>query len=331
LAAARDVVRLARDTGQPLAILGGGSNVVVADEGFTGLVVRVVTRGIDIEERDSDVRVTAAAGEPWDELVGITVAENLAGLECLSGIPGLVGATPIQNIGAYGQEVSAVIDGVRVLDLESLEEKTLDPRTCGFGYRTSAFRKSPGRFLVLSVTYRLRRGGDPRVEYGELRKALGGGDASPSLARVRDAVLELRRQKSMVIEENDPNRRSVGSFFVNPVVDAATVEALNQRVRASGLPAGADEVPTFPGGEGRFKIPAAWLIERAGFAKGMRRGTVGISSAHALALVHHGGGSTAELVALAREIREGVLGAFGLELLPEPVFLGFPTANPIAG
>lgn len=330
LATAEEVIRWAGDQSQPLTILGGGSNVVVADRGVPGLITRVAIRGVDFDKHGEDVRVTGAAGEPWDDFVGMTVAEDLTGLECLSGIPGLVGATPIQNVGAYGQEVAAVIDRVRVLDLKNLEEKILDSKSCRFGYRSSVFRDFPGRYLVLSVTYRLRRGGCPRVEYGELRRALGGGGATPSLAEVRKTVLDLRRRKSMVIDETDPNRRSVGSFFVNPVVDAVSLAVLRERIDAAESPSGTGDVPTFPAGEGRFKVPAAWLIERAGFAKGMRRGAVGISPAHALALVHHGGGTAAELVALARDIRDSVSLEFGVELQPEPVFLGFQTENPLA-
>jgi UDP-N-acetylmuramate dehydrogenase len=328
---AKDAIRWAGQHSQPLAILGGGSNVVVSDDGFRGIVVRAALRGIDLEDDADRVRVTAAAGEPWDELVEMTVAENLAGLECLSGIPGWVGATPIQNVGAYGQEVATVIEGVRVLDLISLEERTLGPEACGFGYRTSSFREFPGRFLVLSVTFALQRGGQPKIEYRELRRALGIGRATPPLAEVRRVVHELRRLKSMVIEDDDANRRSVGSFFVNPVVEGATLAALDERARASGALDPTESLPTFPAETGTFKVPAAWLIEKAGFSKGLRRGAVGISSAHALALVHHGGGTSKELVALARDIREGVRRRFDIDLQPEPFFLGFPTRNPLSG
>jgi UDP-N-acetylmuramate dehydrogenase len=323
---AREAIRWAGQHDQPLAILGGGSNVVVADEGFAGLALRGVMRGVELEGDGETVRVTAFAGEPWDELVETTVAEGLAGLECLSGIPGWVGATPIQNIGAYGQDVASVIENVRVLDLTSLEQRTLGTEACGFGYRTSTFREFPGRYLVLAVTFALKRGGQPKIEYRELRRALGIGRAAPSLSEVRGTVLELRRSKSMVIEEGDPNRRSVGSFFVNPVVDSQTLASLDERARAISA---ADGVPTFPADGRGFKVPAAWLIELAGFTKGLRRGAFGISSAHALALVHHGGGTSEELVALARDIREGVRRRFDIELQPEPVFLGFPTANPL--
>jgi UDP-N-acetylmuramate dehydrogenase len=327
---AKEAVRWAGRYSQPVVILGGGSNVVVSDDGFDGIAVRAALRGVRLKADGSMVRVTAAAGEPWDEIVEMTVAENLAGLECLSGIPGWVGATPIQNVGAYGQDVGKVIEGVRVLDLLSLEEHTLGREACGFGYRTSTFREFPGRYLVLSVTYVLERGGRPKVEYRELQRALGIGRSAPSPAAVRETVLELRRSKSMVLDEGDPNRRSVGSFFVNPVVDGMTLAALDEHARASGALAPTESMPTFPADGQGFKVPAAWLIERAGFSKGLRRGAFGISSAHALALVHYGGGTSKELLALARDIREGVRRRFDIELQPEPVFLGFPTADPLS-
>ncbi len=325
-----DVVRWSGHDDLPLAVLGGGSNVVVADTGWEGIVLRMATRGIVVERNGDQVMVTAAAGESWDGLVEETVGEGLAGIECLSGIPGLVGATPIQNVGAYGQDVAAVIDNIRVVDLLSLEVKTLAPSDCGFGYRTSTFRKFPGRYLVLSVTYRLRSGGPATVAYRELQRALGMRRSRPSLTDVREAVLELRRTKSMVIEPSDPNRRSVGSFFVNPVLDAVALVGLEESAHAAGALAPGEKLPSFAIGDELFKVPAAWLIERSGFPKGLRRGSVGISGAHALSLVHYGGGTTAELVALARDVRQGVLQRFQIELQPEPVFLGFPTANPLA-
>jgi UDP-N-acetylmuramate dehydrogenase len=212
----------------------------------------------------------------------------------------------------------------------SLDVRSLSRAECGFGYRTSTIRENPDRFLVLAVTFRLRRGGVPTVKYRELERALGARRGAPTVADVREAVLDLRRAKSMLIDECHPNRRSVGSFFVNPVVDAGSLAALEEEARSSGALLPGENLPSFPTGDGGFKVPAAWLIEHAGFEKGLRRGSVGISNAHALALVHHGGGSTAELVALAREIREGVLQTFGIELQPEPVFLGFPTRNPLS-
>ena len=327
---AKEAIRWAGRNSQPVAILGGGSNVVVSDDGFAGIVIRAALRGVQLQDDGTTVRVMAAAGEPWDELVEMTIAENLSGLECLSGIPGWVGATPIQNVGAYGQDVATVIEHVQVLDLVSLEERTLGWEACSFGYRTSGFREFPDRFLVLAVTYALVRGGRPKVEYRELRRSLGIGRTAPPLAEVRHAVLDLRRSKSMVIEEGDPNRRSAGSFFVNPVVDAVTLARLDEQARDSGVMEPTDSVPTFPAEAQGFKVSAAWLIEKAGFAKGLRRGAFGISSAHALALVHHGGGTSEELIALARDIREGVRRRFDIELQPEPVFLGFPTRDPLS-
>jgi len=327
---ARDAIRWARRHDLPLAVIAGGSNVVVADAGWPGLVLRVAMRGMALEREGDVVRVTAAAGEPWDDLVTGCVGDGLAGIECLAGIPGSVGATPIQNVGAYGQEVSEVVENVQVLDLMSLEVRSFSGGECGFGYRTSSFREIPGRFLVLAVTFRLLRGGPPTVTYRELERALGARRAAPNVAEVREAVLELRRAKSMVFDENDPNRRSVGSFFVNPVLDAPSLAALEEDARGSGALLPDESLPSFPTADGRSKVPAAWLIEHAGFSRGLRRGSVGISNAHALALVHHGGGTSVELVALARDICEGVRQRFAIELEPEPVFLGFSARNPLS-
>jgi len=330
-------LRWAAAEGVEAVVLGGGSNVVVADAGIDGLVVRLGLRGVERRADGGAALVTAAAGEPWDPLVAATVADGLAGLECLSGIPGSAGAAPIQNVGAYGREVAEVLEAVRVLDRESLEERRLAPEACGFGYRDSRFRRDPGRLVVLSVTFRLEPGGAPVLEYPELARAVAAGGGPPGLERVREAVLALRRSKSMVIDPEDENRRnqqSVGSFFVNPVLPAAEAERVAERAAALGVVADPSEVPAFPaGGEGEEerKLSAGWLIEAAGFRKGERRGPVGISSRHALALVHHGGGTTAELVALAREIRDRVGERFGVRLRPEPVFLGFGGGDPLGG
>jgi UDP-N-acetylmuramate dehydrogenase len=340
----------AREEGHPAVVLGGGSNVVVADTGVGGLVVRIAQRGVVAEpvregRGDRDELWTVAAGEPWDPLVARAVAAGLAGIECLSGIPGTAGATPIQNVGAYGQEVAEVIESVRVLDRESLEERELAPEECGFAYRDSRFRREPGRFAVLAATFRLARGGEPALRYPELARAVAAGGGRPTLEAVRGTVLALRRSKSMVIEEGDENRRSVGSFFVNPVLPAVEAEAVVERALAAGAARDPSEVPRFAAGpeSGRLdpsvgpaeasapkvKLSAGWLIERAGFPKGTRRGPVGISSRHALALVHHGGGSTADLLSLAREVRQGVHDRFGVTLRPEPVFLGFGEGDPL--
>jgi UDP-N-acetylmuramate dehydrogenase len=325
-AEAIDAVRWARARGLPLVVLAGGSNLVVADDGWPGLVIRVAMRGIEMERHGNEVLVTASAGEPWNAFVEAMVEENLAGIECLAGIPGTVGATPIQNVGAYGQEVATTIEMVRALDLETLEILAFRTAHCGFGYRRSVFRENPGRYLVVSVTYRLAAGARGTVAYAELRKALGKSAAAAPLTDVYTTVLELRRAKSMVIEDDNPNRRSVGSFFVNPVLGARELAELSNRARSAGF----EDLPFHPVGENHFKVPAAWLIEHAGFAKGRHHKSVGISDDHALALVHHGGGTSAELLDFARQIRHEVLVKFEIELQPEPVFVGFPTANPLS-
>jgi UDP-N-acetylmuramate dehydrogenase len=305
----------------PAVVLGGGSNLVVADAGFDGLVVRVAPRGLQFAAAGDVVLVEAAAGEPWDGVVAETVARGLGGLECLSGIPGLAGATPIQNVGAYGQEVAETVSAVRVLDRTTGAVSTLPAPACTFSYRDSAFKRTPDRHVVLGVTFALRPAGPPALKYGELRRALAG-VARPSLAEVRAAVLGLRRGKSMVIDPADPNCRSVGSFFTNPIVPAEQAARLVERALADGVVAGPDEVPRWAAPGGAVKLAAGWLIERAGVEKGLRRGPVGVSSRHALALVHHGGGTTAALLALAREIRDTVETRFGVRLVPEPTLLG---------
>jgi UDP-N-acetylmuramate dehydrogenase len=306
-------VRAADSGGEPLLLLAGGSNVVIADEGFPGTVVRVLTRGV---QRDG-ARLWVAAGEPWDELVGTCVAEGLAGIECLSGIPGSVGATPIQNVGAYGQEVSETIRAVRVLDRRDGAVRELAPRDCGFSYRSSGFKRTPGRWVVLAVGFELERSPrSPPIRYAELARALGVqlGDSAP-LGEVREAVLALRRRKGMVIDPADPDSVSAGSFFTNPVLEATAFEAL---AAMAGAPP-----PAWPDGDGRVKTSAAWLIERAGFARGGGdpRG-IAISSKHVLALTNRGAGTSAQLLALAREIADGVRARFGVELVPEPVLVG---------
>jgi UDP-N-acetylmuramate dehydrogenase len=314
-------LRWAAAVGVPAFVMGGGSNLVVADAGFDGLVIRLGTRGVTLTDDDADVLLEAQAGEPWDALVAMAVARNLAGLECLSGIPGLAGATPIQNVGAYGQEVSDTIRRVRVVDRQSLEIIDLSPRACAFGYRDSGFRRQPERFVVLSVAFALRPGGEPLLRYSELQAALAS-DPQPSLADVRAAVLRLRRRKSMVIDPGDVNRRSVGSFFTNPIVPQARARALIARLVASGVVSAPAQVPQFPAGDGQIKLSAGWLIEHAGIRKGLRVGRVGVSSNHALALVHHRHGATADLLALARRVRRAVSDQFGVTLAPEPTFLG---------
>ena len=315
--------------GEPLLVLAGGSNVVVADAGFPGTVLRIATRGIARrDEPDGRVVVEVQAGEPWDPLVARCVAGGLAGVECLSGIPGSVGATPIQNVGAYGQEVSETIVFVRVLDRTSGEVHELDAAACGFTYRSSAFKRTPGRWVVLAVTFALERSNlSAPIRYAELARTLGVElcDRAP-LADVRAAVLALRRAKGMVIDPGDPDSVSAGSFFTNPILDAGEFAALEQRV-AERLGDGAAP-PAFPEADGRVKTSAAWLIERAGFHRGHGDPHgIAISDKHTLALTNRGAGTTAELVALAREIAGGVRERFGVELVPEPVFVGHEWAD----
>lgn len=311
-----EAVEWARDRALPVHVLGGGSNLVVADDGVDGLVLKIALRGVTVREAAGAVEVTAAAGEPWDDLVRLTVEHGWAGIECLSGIPGRVGATPIQNVGAYGQEVSDTVIAVRALDLEARCVVTLPPGECGFGYRDSLFKnRAPGRFVVLAVTYRLIPGGPPNIGYADIAREVG--TARPTLAQVRETVLRVRRSKSMVLEAGDPNARSCGSFFLNPIVEASALAAID--VRATGL-----GMPRWPQPDGRVKLSAAWLIERAGFARGQVDGPVGLSSRHSLAIVCHDGARARHVVAFARRVRAGVEGRFGVRLRPEPVFWGGP-------
>lgn len=305
--------------GLPVLCLGGGSNVVIADAGFDGLVVRIATRGLAIRERDEAVEIDVAAGEPWDDVVAIAVARGLAGIECLSGIPGLTGAVPIQNVGAYGQEVAETLMRVRALDRAMLAPRTFTNAECAFGYRDGHFKRNPDAAVVLGVTFRLhaRRPDPPR--YKELAEAL---PPDANVGIVRDTVIELRRRKSMVHDRADPNHRSAGSFFTNPVVPDAQADHIVAQALREGLVTTASQVPRFPAGSATSKLSAAWLIERAGFPRGTRRGPVGLSSSHALALVHHGGGSSADLLALAHNIRLAVARRFGVTLTPEPVIVG---------
>jgi UDP-N-acetylmuramate dehydrogenase len=300
-------------------ILGGGSNLVVADGGVDGLVVRLALRGVVIREDTDAVEVTAGAGDDWDALVHATVERGWAGLECLSGIPGLVGATPIQNVGAYGQEVGDTVSRVRALDRATGAIVTLDPPACGFAYRDSAFKsREPERYVVLAVTYRLRRGGPPTIRYAELAEYLSGrGITAPTLADAREAVLTIRRAKSMVLEAGDENRRSCGSFFVNPIVAAADSARVDAR-------AGDGAMPRWPQPDGRVKLSAAWLIQQAGFRRGERDGPVGLSTRHTLAIVAHDGARARDVLAFAWRLRTRVEARFGVRLVPEPVFWGFP-------
>ena len=298
--------------GERVLILGGGSNLVVADAGFEGLVIAMAITGVAIDGN----LVTVGAGESWDGLVAQTVAANLAGFECLSGIPGSVGATPMQNVGAYGQEVSDTIVWVEALDRDTGALRIIKAAECDFAYRASRFRGSD-RWAITRVRFELTAGPDSRpIRYAELAKALGipDGEVAP-LAQVRETVLALRRGKGMVVDASDPDSRSAGSFFTNPLVDPTTFADLRERV-GEGV-----TIPAWPADHGRTKLSAGWLIERAGFARGHVAGPVGISNKHALALVHRGGGTTRELLELAATIQDAVRTRLGVELHPEPVFV----------
>lgn len=307
----------ARGAGVAVHVLGGGSNVVFADAGFDGLVLRVGGQGVEVERGEGAVSVRAAAGEGWDALVERTVAEGWGGIECLVGIPGAVGAAPIQNIGAYGQELSEVLAAVEAVDRVSGAVERFDAAACGFGYRTSRFKRE-GRHVVTAVTLRLRPGAPATVRYGQVAAAVGD---LRDLAGVSRAVRALRASKSMVLDADDPNRRSAGSFFLNPVMSADEADVVAARVAKAGHdPA---TMPRYGQPDGAVKLSAAWLIERAGLSRGFGAGRVGLSSRHTLALINRGGATAAELVAFAGQVRATVRGRFGVALHPEPVFVGF--------
>ncbi len=318
------LVREADAAGEPLLVLAGASNVVVADEGFEGTAVRVATRGIEqLQRSDGRLWLDVQAGEDWDVFVAMCVEGGVAGIEALSGIPGSVGATPIQNVGAYGQEVADVLAGVRALDRTTGEIHVLEVEECLFDYRSSVFKRDPDRWLVLGVIFALEPGESEPVRYTELARRLDVEEgARAPLADVRAAVLELRRGKGMVLDPADPDTASAGSFFTNPVLREHAFAQLAERA-AERL--GADVVPpSWPASHHRYrKTSAAWLIEHAGFGRGYGNPDgIAISSKHTLALTNRGAGTTTELVALAREIAAGVREAFAVELVPEPVFVG---------
>ena len=305
-------------------MLAGGSNIIFPDAGYPGLVVKIGIQGAAFRDAGDAVLVQVAAGADWDALVREAVDRGLAGIECLSGIPGTAGATPVQNVGAYGQEIAETLVSVACLDRANLERRQFRADECRFAYRQSRFkREDRDRYIIVEVTLRLRKQARPLLRYAELaeevRRTAPIDALAPAaaLGTVRDAVLALRRRKSMVLTVGDPNARSVGSFFLNPILGPGALEALRRRLGTMDGP-----VPTFPadgaGGVGGVKVPAAWLVERAGFAKGYRRAGVGISSNHALALVNHGG-TTGELLALAESIERGVYDRFGIRLEREPV------------
>ena len=321
-----DAVREADEADEPLLVLGGGSNLVVADDGFAGTVVRVETTGIRVESDDScgGANVRVAAGEPWDDLVARAVDEGWAGIEALSGIPGSTGATPIQNVGAYGQEVAQTVAQVRTWDRRTGRVTTFASADCGFTYRDSRLKRESGRYVVLDVLFQLRVAdrSEP-VRYADVARALGVEQgARVPLADVREAVWEQRRRRGMILDDADPDTWGCGSFFTNPVLPEDEMKALAARV-AERLGPGAPDLPVWPEADDRRKTSAAWLIERAGFAKGYGSpGPAALSDKHTLAVTTRGSARVADVGALGRDVRDGVEAAFGVRLVPEPVLVG---------
>jgi len=309
-----EAFEFADSRGLDVFVLGGGSNILVSDEGFDGLVIQIGIKGIaEGGSGNPDYDITAQAGEDWDSFVAYCVERRLAGVECLSGIPGFVGGTPVQNVGAYGQDVSETIVSVRCFDRETREFVAFSNAECGFEYRKSIFNSTHrDRYVVISVTYELRQSGEPMIVYKDLIEHFV--DTNPGLSEVRAAVLQIRRAKSMVIDASDPNSQSAGSFFKNPVVPLYKYDVMAEEL---GF------VPHFPAGDDLVKIPAAWLIERAGFPKGYTKGNAGISSNHTLALINRGGASAHEIISLKDDIQQAVNERFNIELYPEPIFIGF--------
>jgi len=322
----REAAQFARSRDLPLFVLGGGSNLVVADSGWPGLMLRIAIGGIATpttnDATGNAVLFSVGAGVNWDDFVAQAVVQNCAGVECLSGIPGSVGGTPVQNVGAYGQEVADTIESVRAFDLKEDRVVVLPKPACGFRYRASIFNSTErGRYIILRVNFRLKRGGAPSLKYADLQKHFAGHVAErktlPSLAETREAVREIRRSKGMLIVPGDDDCRSAGSFFKNPVLSEAQLKELAACAAAKGL-----EIPSYPALDAQHKVSAAWLVEHSGFSKGYALGAAGISHKHALALINRGGAKASDIVGLKDEIQRGVQAAWGILLEPEPVFVG---------
>jgi UDP-N-acetylmuramate dehydrogenase len=320
----RDAMDFALSEKCPVFILGGGSNIVVSDSGFRGLVIKIEIPGIQPLDGIKSSRFSAGAGVEWDVFVQHCVAQNLAGIECLSGIPGTVGGTPVQNVGAYGEEVGEVISGVRAVDRNSNEIKNLSPDDCGFGYRSSTFNTTQkDRYVILRVDFELRPDGCPCTDYEDLQRYLGSHGRNATLAEVREAVIKIRKTKAMVLESGNPDAKSVGSFFRNPVMNPAEAAVVEERARERGFLGSSESLPRLEMPEGRKKLPAAWLVEHAGFRKGYEKGRAGLSSRHALAIINRGGASAQDILDLMQRIQAEVRKSFGVDLKPEPIFVGF--------
>ena len=312
-------VEFSKSADLPLFILGGGSNLVISDAGWPGLVLKVGITGINHRHGHDEVIFEAGAGEDWDKFVGMVVAHNIAGIECLSGIPGSVGASPVQNVGAYGQEVSNTIESVVALDLRDGQVHELSNQDCGFSYRTSIFNSTErGRYIILQVNYSLKHGAEVYVAYVDLKKYFAGWSEKPTLANVRDAVRKIRAGKGMLITAGDDDCRSAGSFFKNPILSADQYQALTARAAAKNL-----QIPSYPALDAQQKVSAAWLVEHSGFSGGYGNGPVGISRKHSLAIVNRGNATAADIVAFKQDIQQRVEEIWGILLEPEPVFVGF--------
>jgi UDP-N-acetylmuramate dehydrogenase len=319
IAEVSQAVEFSQSRSLPLFVLGGGSNLVIADAGWPGLVLKIGITGINHRHGHDEVVFEAGAGEDWDKFVGLVVAHNIAGLECLSGIPGSVGGTPVQNVGAYGKEVANAIESVLALDLRDGQLHELCNQACGFSYRTSIFNTTErGRYIIVQVNYTLKHGGEAYIAYADLKKYFAGWSEKPTLANVRDAVRKIRAGKGMLIAAGDDDCRSAGSFFKNPILSAEQYQALTALAGAKNL-----QIPSYPALDAQKKVSAAWLVEHSGFSRGYGNGSVGISRKHALAIVNRGNATAADVLALKEDIQQRVEEIWGIVLEPEPVFVGF--------
>jgi len=316
---ARAAVEFARSKSLPLFVLGGGSNLVVSDKGWPGLVLKIAIAGIEQHSEKGRASFEVGAGEEWDKFVAFAVGKNCAGVECLSGIPGSVGGTPVQNVGAYGQEVAETIESVQALGVDSLELCEITKKDCGFSYRGSIFNTSQrGRYIILKTTYSLTPGGTPKIEYADLKKYFAGWRETPTLADAREAVRQIRASKGMLIVSGDPDCQSAGSFFKNPILSSEQHDELLRRAALRGL-----QVPSYPALESQKKVSAAWLVEHSGFSKGFIAGKAGISRKHALAIVNRGHATAQDILSLKEQIQSRVKEIWGVQLEPEPVMVGF--------
>ncbi|MBN2243837.1 MAG: UDP-N-acetylmuramate dehydrogenase [Acidobacteria bacterium] len=319
-----EALEFARARACPVFVFGGGSNILVSDAGYPGMVFRMEIRGIWPLDEENGEFISVAAGEMWDGFVQRCVDQNLAGVECLSGIPGTVGAAPVQNIGAYGQEISDVIVSIRVLDRETCAIQELSGRECGFNYRESIFNSTGrDRYIILKVAFSLRPFGRPRIRYTDLEEYFRGRSKAPNIGEVRRAVVKIRESKGMVLNGTEGDIKSAGSFFKNPILEPGEAGKIENSARDRGHLASTENLPRLAAPGDRVKLPAAWFVERAGFQKGYTLGNVGVSSRHPLALVNNGGAQAREFIDLMHRIREKVQSEFGLALVPEPTLLGF--------